>query len=182
MDNVWCLHNKGDVSAHNRTPGKAVKFWGGCRLQRMWKTADKGEKRDGRKRTRREPGMCPAKFRVTMDANGVRTLERSKEGHSHDLDYIDSVKRCSGIRNLVADSFFGGWDSGPLLAYLKDPANAPTNVPDILDLAGGKYLERREIINIFAIKLRAAYPGLDQHALKRQREKYEGVKTCNVKG
>ena len=65
---------------------------------------------------------------------------------------------------------------------MKDPANAPPGSPDILDLAGGKYLDRREIINIFAIKLRASYPGLDQHALKRQKEKYEGVKTCAVKG
>jgi hypothetical protein len=182
IDNVWCLHNKGDVTAHLQNTGKTQKFWGGCRLQRIWKIADRGEKKDGRKRVRREPGMCPAKFRVVMDEKGVRTLERSKEGHSHDLEHIDSVKRCSGVRNLVADPFFAGWDSGPILAYLKDVANAPPTIPDVLDLAGGKYLDRREIINIFAIKLRAAYPGLDQYALKRQKEKYEGVKTCNVKG
>jgi hypothetical protein len=117
-----------------------------------------------------------------MDPNGVRTLERSTEAHSHDLDYIDSVKRCSGVRALVADKFFAGWDSGPILAYLKDPANAPPSLPNILDEAGGKYLERREVINIFSQKLRASYPGLDQTALKKQKEKYEGVKTCNVKG
>jgi hypothetical protein len=117
-----------------------------------------------------------------LDPNGVRTLERGKEGHSHDLDYIDSIKRCSGIRALVADPFFAGWDSGPILAYLKDTSNAPPSQPYLLDQAGGKYLERREIINIFSQKLKAVYPGLEQTALKKQKEKYEGVKTCNVKG
>ena len=32
--------------------------------------------------------MCPAEFRVVMDTNGVRTLER-REAHNHDLAYID---------------------------------------------------------------------------------------------
>ncbi|KIW01833.1 uncharacterized protein PV09_06684, partial [Verruconis gallopava] len=183
IDNVWCLHNKADVSAHLPTTGKTEKFWGGCRLQRQWKQQDRDPTNSGgRKRNRRQPGQCPAKFRVVLEPNGIRTLERSKEAHSHDLDYIDSIKRCSGVRALVADPFFAGWESGSILAYLKDPANAPPSLPFLLDQAGGKYLERREIINIFSQKLRTAYPGLDQTTLKKQKEKYEGVKTCNVKG
>jgi hypothetical protein len=137
---------------------------------------------EGRKRTRREPGQCPAKFRLTVHPNGVRILERSKEGHSHDLDHIDSIKRNSGIRSLVGDAFFSSWESGPILAYLKDTSNAPSTNPELLTEAGGKYLERREIINIFAQHLKKAYPGLDASQLKKQKEKYEGVKTCNFKG
>lgn len=117
-----------------------------------------------------------------MNPDGGRMLERSKEGHSHDLDHIDAIKRCTGVRRLVSDPFFSSWESGPILAYLKDPANAPPTQPDLLGLAGGRYLERREIVNIFSQKLRAAYPSLDASSLKKQKEKYEGVKTCNFKG
>lgn len=137
---------------------------------------------EGRKRTRREPGQCLAKFRLTVHPNGVRILERSKEGHSHDLDHIDSIKRNSGIRSLVGDPLFASWESGPILAYLKDTSNAPSTNPNLLIEAGGKYLERREIINIFAQHLKKAYPNLDASQLKKQKEKYEGVKTCNFKG
>jgi hypothetical protein len=184
IDNVYCFHNKTDVSAEVLAPGKTKKFWGGCRLQRVWKTVGENEENpDGRKRKRRLPGQCPAKFRVTIQpGSGTRILERSKEGHSHDLDHIDAIKRPSGIRDMVVDPLFSGWESGSVLAYLKDPVNAPPNLPNILDDAGGRYLERREIINIFSQKLRAAYPGADQSSLRKQKEKYEGVKTCNVKG
>ncbi|QDS73176.1 hypothetical protein FKW77_002317 [Venturia effusa] len=179
IDNVWCLHSKQDAPS-NLASGNSEKFWGGCRLQRKWKHGEVNT--EGRKRTRREPGQCPAKFRLTVHPNGVRILERSKEGHSHDLDHIDSIKRNSGIRNLVADPLFASWESGPILAYLKDTSNAPSTNPDLLTEAGGKYLERREIINIFAQHLRKAYPKLDASQLKKQKEKYEGVKTCNFKG
>lgn len=179
IDNVWCLHSKQDAPS-NLASGNTEKFWGGCRLQRKWKHGDVNT--EGRKRTRREPGQCPAKFRLTVHPNGVRILERSKEGHSHDLDHIDSIKRNSGIRSLVGDPLFASWESGPILAYLKDTSNAPSTNPDLLTEAGGKYLERREIINIFSQHLKKAYPNLDASQLKKQKEKYEGVKTCNFKG
>ncbi|KAE9977990.1 hypothetical protein BLS_000987 [Venturia inaequalis] len=179
IDNVWCLHSKQDAPS-NLASGNTEKFWGGCRLQRKWKHGDVNT--EGRKRTRREPGQCPAKFRLTVHPNGVRILERSKEAHSHDLDHIDSIKRNSGIRSLVGDPLFASWESGPILAYLKDTSNAPSTNPDLLTEAGGRYLERREIINIFAQHLKKAYPNLDASQLKKQKEKYEGVKTCNFKG
>jgi hypothetical protein len=152
-------------------------------LQRAWKLDEESLHPDGRKRKKRAPSQCPAKFKVTMEPNGgIRTIERNSEPHSHDLDYIDAVKRCSGVRSLVIDPLFSGWDSGPILAFLKDQANAPPSLPNILNEAGGKYLDRREIVNICNQKLRSVYPGIDQSALRKQKEKYEGVKTCAVKG
>lgn len=52
----------------------------------------------------------------------------------------------------------------------------------MLTEAGGKYLERREIINVFTQTLRKAYPGLDVTELKKQQDKYKSMKTCNFKG
>lgn len=48
--------------------------------------------------------------------------------------------------------------------------------------AGGKYLERREIMNIFAQNLKKIYPGLDLSAVRKEQEKYKSVKMCNFKG
>lgn len=52
----------------------------------------------------------------------------------------------------------------------------------MLSEAGGKYLERREIINVYTQTLRKAYPGLDVTELKKQQDKYKSMKTCNFKG
>lgn len=100
---------------------------------------------------------------------------------SHDLDYIDSIKRNSGVRSLVTDPFFNSWEAAGILAYLRDPEHY-INGKDMLTEAGGKYLERREIINVFTQTLRKAYPGLDVTELKKQQDKYKSMKTCNFKG
>jgi len=64
---------------------------------------------------------------------------------------------------------------------LRDPEHF-INCKDMLTEAGGKYLERREIINVFTQALRKAYPGLDVTELKKQQDKYKSMKTCNFKG
>jgi hypothetical protein len=97
------------------------------------------------------------------------------------LDYIDSIKRNSGVRSLVTDPFFNSWEAAGILAYLRDPEHY-INGKDMLTEAGGKYLERREIINVFTQTLRKAYPGLDVTELKKQQDKYKSMKTCNFKG
>jgi hypothetical protein len=82
IDNVWCLHNRQDAPA-GLASGNVEKFWGGCRLQRKWNHGDANP--EGRKRTRRETGQCPAKFRLTVLPSGIRILERSKEEHRYEL-------------------------------------------------------------------------------------------------
>jgi hypothetical protein len=100
---------------------------------------------------------------------------------SHDLDYIDGIKRNSGVRSLVLDPFFNAWEPAGILAYLRDPEHY-VNGRDILSEGGGKYLERREIMNIFAQNLKKMYPGLDISHVKKEQEKYRAVKMCNFKG
>jgi len=85
------------------------------------------------------------------------------------------------VRSLVTDPFFNSWEAAGILAYLRDPEHY-INGKDMLTEAGGKYLERREIINVFTQTLRKAYPGLDVTELKKQQDKYKSMKTCNFKG
>jgi hypothetical protein len=100
---------------------------------------------------------------------------------SHDLDHIDSIKRNSGVRSLVLDPFFNSWEPASIMAYLRDPTHW-VNGRDMLNEAGGKFLERREIMNIFSQNLRKIYPGLDISVVKKEQEKYKQVKMCNFKG
>jgi hypothetical protein len=135
-----------------------------------------------RNRQKRETGTCQAKFKLTVYPDGRRTLERStKETHSHDLNHIDSVKRNTGVRQVVLDPFFASWEPATIMAYLRDPAHFH-NGRDMLNEAGGRYLERREVMNIITQNLRKLYPGIDISVIKREQEKYKAVKMCNAKG
>ncbi|KAF2672195.1 hypothetical protein BT63DRAFT_452692 [Microthyrium microscopicum] len=182
IDNVWCLHNRLDAPM-GLARGHTEKFWGGCRLQRKWDHTSSNPPAKGiRNRVRRPTGTCTAKFKLTVLPDGSRILERStKEGHSHDLDHIDSIKRNSGVRSLVLDPFFNSWEPATIMAYLRDPDHF-VNGRDMLTEAGGKYLERREIMNIFSQHLRKLYPGIDVSSIKKEQDKYKAMKTCNFKG
>jgi hypothetical protein len=91
------------------------------------------------------------------------------------------VKRNSGVRSLVLEPFFSAWEPASILAYLRDPEHH-LDGKDMLNEAGGKYLERREIMNIFAQNMKKTYPGLDISDVKKEQEKYKSVKMCNFKG
>lgn len=67
------------------------------------------------------------------------------------------------------------------MAYLRDPAHFH-NGRDMLNEAGGKYLERREVMNIITQNLRKLYPGIDISVIKKEQEKYKSMKMCNYKG
>ena len=100
---------------------------------------------------------------------------------SHDIDHIDSIKRNSGVRSLVLDPFFNSWEPATIMAYLRDPDHF-VDGRDMLTEAGGKYLERREIMNIFSQHLRKLYPGIDVSAIKKEQDKYKSMKTCKPRG
>jgi hypothetical protein len=67
------------------------------------------------------------------------------------------------------------------MAYLRDPAHFHHG-RDMLNEAGGRYLERREVMNIITQNLRKLYPGIDISVIKKEQEKYKAIKMCNAKG
>lgn len=136
---------------------------------------------NSRPRQRREGGTCKAKFRLTLYPDGRRVVERTGEGHSHTLEHIDSIKRNTGVRNLVLDDFFKSWEAGGILAFLRDTSAQDTS-KDILRDAGGLYLSRQEVQNVLNGALKKAYPGQDVSEVKKQMDKYKNYTTCNFKG
>ncbi|ORY09596.1 hypothetical protein BCR34DRAFT_602723 [Clohesyomyces aquaticus] len=182
IDNVWCVHQKPQPSSSTGI----AKIYGGCRLNRKTNFPPPAIHEKSRPRQRREGGTCKAKFRLTIYPDGRRVVERMGEGHSHSLEEIDAVKRNSGVRGLVLDSFFKSWEAGGILAFLRDTsaASAATSEAgnDILKDAGGLYLSRQEVQNILNGALKKAYPGQDVAEVKRQMDKYKNYTTCNFKG
>jgi hypothetical protein len=177
VDNVWCLHQK----PHPAPSTGVTKVYGGCRLNRKTNFPPPALHENSRPRQRREGGTCKAKFRLTIHPDGRRVIERTGEAHSHTLDHIDSVKRNTGVRNLVLDGFFKSWEAGGILAFLRD-TSAQDATKDILRDAGGLYLSRQEVQNITNSALKKAYPGQDVSAVKKQMDKYKNYTTCNFKG
>lgn len=98
--------------------------------------------------------------------DGSKFVERFGEAHTHDLDHSDSIKRNSAVRALVLDDFFKSWESGPILAFLRDDAAKRGDGRDILKEAGGLYLNKQEIQNIMNSALKKAYPGQDLSDVK----------------
>lgn len=98
--------------------------------------------------------------------DGSRVLEKYGDtSHSHDLDYIDSIKRNSAVRKIVLHEYFRTWDAGAILAYLRDPIQKVGD-RDMLKEAGGQYINRSEISNIVTGALKKAHPGQDPFEIK----------------
>ncbi|KAF2263319.1 hypothetical protein CC78DRAFT_545050 [Lojkania enalia] len=177
IDNVWCVHQK-----PNPAPSTGIaKVYGGCRLNRKTNFPPPVIHENSRPRQRREGGTCKAKFRLTVYPDGRRVVERTGEGHSHTLEHIDSIKRNTGVRNLVLDDFFKSWEAGGILAFLRD-ASKEDPAKNMLKDAGGLYLSRQEVQNILNGALKKAYPGQDISEVKKQMDKYRNYATCNFKG
>ncbi|KAF2103297.1 hypothetical protein NA57DRAFT_72273 [Rhizodiscina lignyota] len=176
IDNVWCFHEpKGEVSVKTGVE----KLRGACRLHRKPNKTKPGQ--EARKR-REGTGTCDAKFKLTIQPDGSRILEKfGDKGHSHDLDFIDSIKRNSAVRKIILHEFFKSWDAGAILAFLRDPLQR-VDGRDLLKEAGGQYISRSEISNVMTGALKRAHPGQDPFEIKRQQEKYKSFMTCGVKG
>ncbi|KAF2738900.1 hypothetical protein EJ04DRAFT_6917 [Polyplosphaeria fusca] len=175
IDNIWCVHQKPQRTS---LTGNA-KVYGACRLNRKTRDPPPGEKI--RTRQRREGGTCGAKFRLTILPDGRRLLERTGEAHTHSLEHIDSMKRNTGVRNLVLDDFFRSWEAGGILAFLRDTTKEEPH-RDILKEAGGLYMSRQEVQNVLNSAWKKAYPGQDIGEVKRQMDKYKNYTTCRHKG
>ena len=103
---------------------------------------------------------------MTVQPDGSRVLEKFGDtAHSHDLEFIDSVKRNSAVRKIIIHEFFKSWDAGAILAFLRDPAQR-VDGRDLLNEAGGQYISRSEISNVMTGVLKRAHPGQDPFEIK----------------
>jgi hypothetical protein len=160
MSQVWTFHEpKGEVSAKTGIE----KLRGACRFHRK---ANKNIVGDKPVKRREGTGTCNAKFKLTINPDGSRILEKfGDQDHTHDLDFIDSVKRNSAVRKIILHDFFKSWEAGTILAFLRDPTQY-IDEKDLLKDAGGQYITRSEISNVMTGALKRAHPGQDPFEIK----------------
>ncbi|GBF64415.1 2,5-diamino-6-ribosylamino-4(3H)-pyrimidinone 5'-phosphate reductase [Trichophyton mentagrophytes] len=156
IDNIWVKQRSTSTK-----DGLHVTDYYMCRLRRP--TCKRPPQRplpDGkrpRNKVVREGGTCNFQIRVVKfeGAHTTITISRSpnsSSAHSHDLDYIDKVKKNSGVMEYVRQEAAQGYLPASIFAKLRED-------PQQLEAAGGKHLTTIDVRNVSG-KWRSNHPGL----------------------
>ncbi|KAJ5895472.1 hypothetical protein N7495_007163 [Penicillium taxi] len=147
IDNVW-VKQRSNASKE----GHCTTDYYMCRLRRPThrpsETRPLAEGKRPRRKRVREGGVCNVQIKVVKfeGAYSTVTIARtpgSASTHSHDLDYIDRVKRNSGLMEYVRDEAVKGYL--PSSIYIKFQEE-----PEMLKEAGGRFLTVTDVRNVCA--------------------------------
>ncbi|KAL9619251.1 MAG: hypothetical protein Q9160_006103 [Pyrenula sp. 1 TL-2023] len=150
IDNVWVKNRTSAPSADKIVTTEV--YW--CRLRKPPsykpnppKQATEGtEGRKTRKKRIREERHCPMAMKV-MKRGGVVTTSTIVRGvekgvtHSHDLEFIDGIKRNSGIMNTARREAEKGYLPSSVFNKLWEEAQS-------MEDAGGKFLKTSDVRNV----------------------------------
>ncbi|KAM5446279.1 putative 2,5-diamino-6-(ribosylamino)-4(3H)-pyrimidinone 5'-phosphate reductase [Microsporum audouinii] len=156
IDNIWVKQRSTSTK-----DGLHITDYYMCRLRRA--TCKRPPQRplpDGkrpRNKVVREGGTCNFQIRVVKfeGAHTTITISRSPNSspaHSHDLDYMDKVKKNSGVMEYVRQEAAQGYLPASIFAKLRED-------PQQLEAAGGRHLTTIDVRNVSG-KWRASHPGL----------------------
>ncbi|KAI5293870.1 2,5-diamino-6-(ribosylamino)-4(3H)-pyrimidinone 5'-phosphate reductase, partial [Ascosphaera acerosa] len=114
-----------------------------------------GTAKKPRNKKRREGSTCNVQIKVVRFEGAYTTVTISKtpgssRAHSHDLDYIDKVKRNSGLLEYAKKEARKGYLPSSIYAKFREE-------PQLLLDAGGRFLTITDVRNISA-KWRSLYP------------------------
>ena len=147
IDNVW-VKQRSNASKE----GHCTTDYYMCRLRRpTHRTSDSRPLPEGkrpRKKRVREGGMCNFQIKVVRfeGAYSTVTIARtpgSSSVHSHDLDYIDRVKRNSGLMESARKESVKGYLPSSIFTKFQEE-------PDKLQEAGGRFLTVTDVRNVSA--------------------------------
>lgn len=147
IDNVW-VKQRSNASKE----GHCTTDYYMCRLRRpTHRTSDSRPLPEGkrpRKKRVREGGMCNFQIKVVRfeGAFSTVTIARtpgSSSVHSHDLDYIDRVKRNSGLMESARKESVKGYLPSSIFTKFQEE-------PDKLQEAGGRFLTVTDVRNVSA--------------------------------
>ena len=144
IDNVWVRQHKASV---DKTGRSNIDYYA-CRLQRPTYTPKRAaeprpEGQPQRKKKTREGGTCQVRAKVTKHQGQYKKLTISRIGdqeHSHDLDYIDKVKRNSAVMDIARSEVMKGYMPASVFTVMHEE-------PEKLALIGGKYINRNDVRN-----------------------------------
>jgi 2,5-diamino-6-(ribosylamino)-4(3H)-pyrimidinone 5'-phosphate reductase len=143
VDNVWVRQHKAGADKL----GKSHVDYYACRLQRPTyvskKDPDQPDNAPQRNKRTREGGTCSARIKIhRYDGEFVR-LTISKNGnnhHSHDLDYIDGIKRNSVVMDIARAEVMKGYMPASVFTVMHEDENK-------LAAIGGRHINRNDVRN-----------------------------------
>ena len=144
IDNVWVKQR-----SNSTKDGLSTSDYYMCRLRRATckpnQTRPLPEGKRPRKKVVREGGTCNVQMKVVRfeGAYSTVTISRtpgSNRTHSHDLDYIDKVKRNSGLMEFARKEAEKGYLPSSIFAKFREE-------PETLLAAGGKFLSVTDVRN-----------------------------------
>lgn len=147
IDNVWVKQR-----SNSSKEGHCTTDYYMCRLRRPThrtsETRPLPEGKRPRKKRVREGGICNFQIKVVKfeGAYSTVTIARtpgSSRVHSHDLDYIDKVKRNSGLMEFARREAVKGYLPSSIYTKFKE-------APAKLEEAGGKFLTVTDVRNVSA--------------------------------
>jgi hypothetical protein len=139
IDNVYSIRNSRDVKKPQPHKYRYVI----CRFKRTNEVSMSQQIRAST--SKRVIKACDFDFALLEFENHVEYHPLSQQNHDHSLDESDANKRNSFLLSLVQKDVSRGFAPAVIIGSLR-----PVGRPDIrtkLDLAGGKYLSRQDIIN-----------------------------------
>lgn len=148
VDNVWCRTQtrKQDTG---RSPYETDYY--ACRLHRPTYEPDPkrviDESKPKRKKQRREGGTCQMRIKVVLFHGMCKSYTISRVGdcgeHTHDLDYIDKIKRNTVVMEIARSEIMKGYMLSSVFTLMKEDEKK-------LGMAGGRYLSKNDISNTSA--------------------------------
>ncbi|CAF9924539.1 MAG: hypothetical protein GOMPHAMPRED_003668 [Gomphillus americanus] len=167
VDNIWVRQHRGAAAGADKSGNKAIVDYYGCRLQRATYTppsrkdgvSEQHDEQPQRKRRIRQGGTCRARLKIFKQEGLVACYRVQRVGdqeHSHDLDYIDKLKRNTVIMDIARSEVMKGFIPSSVLTVLQEDMAK-------LEAVGGKFLTRNDVRNA-SQRWRLSYGGkLDVH-------------------
>ena len=142
VDNVWVRQHR----ANTDKSGRYVTDYYACRLQRptYTPTKEKPEGKPTRKKHIRQGGTCQMRLKTVRYVGGYVGMSIMQIGeqaqHTHDLDYIDKIKRTTILMDIARSEVMKGYMPASVFTVMNED-------PERLAIAGGRHLNRNDVRN-----------------------------------
>ncbi|KAK2766902.1 hypothetical protein FQN54_006217 [Arachnomyces sp. PD_36] len=149
VDNIYVKNKERPVTLDNT---RSAYYY--CRLWKKSEYVGVSSAIRQRKKHCRATIACPMKFKAIFYGDSHVKFERLGDHvHNHDLDYVDSIKRNSAVRNIAAAEVSKGYKPCDVARNLRESTRAD-NLRALKD-AGGSYICLKDVHNAGRLKTAA---------------------------
>lgn len=145
VDNIYSIKSSRDTT-HGLLAPYTIKYIE-CRFRRPSPESATPKESGRRTTTKKAAKSCDVSFKILEFPSHVEVLglEGQSTTHAHSLDFSDSHKRNSFVRNLALKEVAKGHNAAAVMGILR-PMNDPFACAQ-LDSIGGKFLTNKDVSN-----------------------------------